>query len=55
MSSENEMRKLTDLRVVDLKNELEKRGLETTGIKSVLFDRLSKVIFNRHFDTNVWF
>lgn len=43
MASDLEMCKLTDLRVVDLKNELEKRSLTTTGVKSVLSERLQKV------------
>lgn len=43
MASDVEMCKLSDLRVVDLKNELEKRSLPTTGVKSVLSERLQKV------------
>lgn len=44
MASDVEMCKLSDLRVVDLKNELEKRSMPTTGVKSVLSERLQKVI-----------
>ncbi|XP_063696718.1 SAFB-like transcription modulator [Culicoides brevitarsis] len=44
MASDVEMCKLTDLRVVDLKNELEKRSLPTTGVKSVLSERLQKAL-----------
>jgi len=40
---ELEGKKLSDFKVVELRNELEKRGLDTKGVKGVLVDRLTQV------------
>lgn len=42
--ADTEGKRLTELRVIDLKNELERRGLDKTGNKAALLERLSKVI-----------
>ncbi|GLG96551.1 Uncharacterized protein GBIM_03497 [Gryllus bimaculatus] len=44
MTSEGDKRKLVDLRVVDLRAELEKRGLDNKGVKATLIERLQKVL-----------
>ena len=39
-----DIKALGKLRVIDLKNELDKRGLSKAGTKSVLIERLKEVI-----------
>jgi hypothetical protein len=36
-------KRLTELKVADLRNELEKRGKDKTGVKSLLVERLTMV------------
>lgn len=44
MSNEQtKMRKVEEMRVVDLRAELEARNLDKNGIKAVLIDRLKQV------------
>lgn len=41
--AEYELKKLADLKVIELKHELEKRGLDKSGVKLFLMESLKEV------------
>ncbi|KRT84494.1 RNA binding protein, partial [Oryctes borbonicus] len=52
--SDSESRKLADLRVVHLRAELEKRGLDKAGVKQILVERLQKALKDEGLDPEVY-
>lgn len=43
MSETSESRKICDLKVPELRSELEKRDLDKSGVKAILLERLQNV------------
>ncbi|KRX98621.1 Scaffold attachment factor B2 [Trichinella pseudospiralis] len=54
MSRSTVSRRLTELRVVDLKNELDKRQLDKNGNKATLFSRLHAALINEGQDPEMF-
>ena len=50
----SEIKLLKDLRVTDLKSELEKRGFATSGVKAVLAERLQKHFEDEGIDADTY-
>jgi len=49
MSETLESRTICDLKVLELRSELEKRDLDKTGVKAILIERLHNVSIQNNF------